>query len=341
MNDSVTSTWALNYASQTPVILAINGRPVATVTALPNNGGVQFPDGKTLKPTETPATTSGIVVSVNALAQIIFNYVNPITVVHSTPTISPNPSTSLVLSNLITSAPSTITPSPSPTNIETATSRTSIEASSKPTSVSPRKSTGVSSGAAAGIAIGCLIAGALVAGLILWFCWRKRRDVRPRDQEASKISLMPREKGFTGQATSLEGSPVVPALAGGLPQPLEDQAISGEVSKISSSIKNHVQSYYHADRVSGALIDHDDFQALGSERPISDGTLSTLLSNSATREIALRFCIAWVVCSRMQAGEDARSCLLPTEMAEFSRKLANTHGDPNGEFLQTLKSNLC
>jgi hypothetical protein len=257
----------------------------------------------------------------------------------SVPTPNATPSAASTLANsmpVVSSSPTMTTATLSTptlsTNLGPQVSTTSPTV--KPTGT---KNSGITGGAAAGIAIGCLVAGAVIAGLALWFCWGKRRNTKLRDQEASKIALMPREKGFTAQAASLGGgSPVVPAHAGVLPQPLEDQAISGEISKISSSIKNHVQSYYHADRVSGALIDHDDFQALGSERPISDGTLSTLLSNSATREIALRFCIAWVVCSRMQVGKDARSCLLPTEIAECSRRLANTHRGSNGKTLRTL-----
>jgi hypothetical protein len=131
------------------------------------------------------------------------------------------------------------------------------------------------------------------------------------------MALINREKGPAVKTMSVEsGSPIGAALENGFPLPLEDKAISGEISKISNLIKNHVQSYYHAGRVSPVQIDYDDLQALGSDMPVSVGTLSTLLGNAATREIALRFCIAWIVISRMQLGSPPHSTFLPPEVAQ-------------------------
>jgi hypothetical protein len=183
---------------------------------------------------------------------------------------------------------------------------------------------GLSGGEAAGLAIGCLIAGALIAGLIFWFCWGKRKQSRARDYEASRTALMPHEKGFATDTIPLgSGNPAAAPVAGALPLPLEDKAVTGEISKISNSIKNHVQSYYQMGRVSPGLIDLDDIHALGSSQPIAPGTLSTLLDSATTREIALRFCIAWVVCSRMQPGADSKTSLLPVELAGCMRKMTN------------------
>jgi len=120
-----------------------------------------------------------------------------------------------------------------------------------------------------------------------------------------------------------------------LPLPLEDKAITGEISKISSSIKNHVQSYYHVDRVNAALLDLDDIQAMGYDLPVSAGMISTLLGNTATREIALRFCIAWVVCSRILPGTDSSTSLLPLEVAKCSEKIAGVQMGSTGESAQT------
>jgi hypothetical protein len=193
---------------------------------------------------------------------------------------------------------------------------------------------GISSGAVAGAAVGCLLAGALIAGLIFWFFWRKRKASHLRDYEASNTTLMPREKGFATNATSLgSGSSAASPIAGPLPLPLEDKAITGEISKISNSIKNHVQSYYQSGRVSRGLIDLDDIHAIGSHQPISAATLSTLLDNPATREIALRFCIAWVVCSRMQPASDPMMSLLPVEVAGCFRMMANERSGSSGKHI--------
>jgi hypothetical protein len=235
-----------------------------------------------------------------------------------------SPQTNPTSASNVASSPAVTSMSPV---ISTATSNptspSTPEASSSQASKSAEHNkSGITNGAAAGVAIGCLIAGALIAGLIFWFCWGKRKQSRARDYEASRTALMPHEKGFATNAIPLgSGSSAAAPVAGALPLPLEDKAVTGEISKISNSIKNHVQSYYQMGRVSPGLIDLDDIHALGSSQPISAGTLSTLLDSATTREIALRFCIAWVVCSRMQPGADSKTSLLPVELAGCMRKM--------------------
>ncbi|KAJ4293691.1 hypothetical protein N0V90_008975 [Kalmusia sp. IMI 367209] len=187
------------------------------------------------------------------------------------------------------------------------------------------KSNGLSGGAVAGVAIGCLLAGALVAGLIAWFCLKRRKPTSGvRDSEASTIALMHREKGAMAKTVSVtSGSPITSALENGLPQPLEDKAISGEISKISNLIKNHVQSYYHTRAVSAGMIDFDDLHALGENLPVSVETLSTLLKNSATREIALRFCLARVVTSCIQLKSSPKTSFLPPEVSQSIQSMAH------------------
>lgn len=239
---------------------------------------------------------------------------NPVTIIPEG--ISTIPSASVPVST-----PATTTNDPASSSSVSAASN-----SLSPTTTSSAKpsSGGLSDGAVAGVAIGCLIAGALLASLVAWFCLgRRRKSAGGRDSEASALALMHREKGPTAKAVSLEsGSPIALAMENGLPQPLEDKAISGEISKISNLIKNHVQSYYHTGRVSPGMIDYDDIQALGSELPVSVGTLSTLLGNAATREIALRFCIAWIVVSRMQLHSPPGTSFLPPEVASCFQSMS-------------------
>lgn len=197
------------------------------------------------------------------------------------------------------------------------------------TSSSSNKSTGLSGGAVAGVAIGCLLAGALLAGILAWLCLRRRKSANSaRGSEASAVALMHREKGPVTKTVSVaSGSPIASALENGLPQPLEDQAISGEISKISNLIKNHVQSYYHGRPVSPGLIDYDDIQALGDNLPVSVGTLSTLLNSSVTREVALRFCLAWIVTSRIQLNDTTNTTFLPPEIAKSIQSMNIDHGE--------------
>ncbi|KAH7413740.1 hypothetical protein DE146DRAFT_601416 [Phaeosphaeria sp. MPI-PUGE-AT-0046c] len=239
----------------------------------------------------------------------------------SNTSLSVTPAASTSAGGAISAASTSLDPNISSTSLLTSGSATATNSASK-------KSNNVSSGAAAGIAIGCLVAGALVAGIIFWFCWRKRKANGARDHEASRIALMPaHEKGFAANTVPLgSGSSVVSPVSAALPLPLEDKAISGEISKIANSVKNHVQSYYQNGRVSPGLIDVDDIHAIGDGQPISAGTLSTLLGNTATREIALRFCIAWAVCSRMPPGADPKASLLPQEVAGCVQRITPQQG---------------
>lgn len=209
---------------------------------------------------------------------------------------------------------------------------TSSAAVTATTIPSELRNNGLKGGAVAGVAIGCLIAGALIAGVLAWFCLRRRKPaVAGRDSEASTVALMHKEKGPAAKTRSLSsGSPIAPALEHGLPQPLEDKAITGEISKISNLIKNHVQSYYHSRAVSPGMIDYDDLQALGEKLPVSVGTLSTLLNNSATREIALRFCLAWVVTSRIQLNDSSNTTFLPPEVAKSIQSMHHVEQQSRG-----------
>jgi hypothetical protein len=113
-----------------------------------------------------------------------------------------------------------------------------------------------------------------------------------------------------------------------LPQPLEDNAIAEAISKISNSIKNHVQSYYHSARVSAGAVNLDALQALGDGLPTPIGTLNTMLANPTTRETALRLCIAWVVVSRVQFGGDPRITFLPPEVTSCINSMTGLDSKP-------------
>lgn len=213
------------------------------------------------------------------------------------------------------------------TTSDTATSVTISHSSSQPANSGKE----ISTGALAGVAIGCLAAGALIACFILWVCWRRRSAPRTQYSQTNTYATASNEKGFSANAIPLTGQRSSKFASGNvLPQPLEDKAISGDISKISNAIKNHVQSFYHTSRVSPDLIDYDDLQVLGSNLPISVGTLTELMRNATTREIALRFIIAWVIVSKIQPAKDPSKSLLPSEVANCYHVIATGDGGHQG-----------
>jgi hypothetical protein len=310
--------------------------PKITVSAYPAPSGVLLEESgakATVKPIE-PADTARVVfrnyafrLTNDQMLRVVSGNPEVVVAAHYIPPANPNPTSTGDMSSTSTVWTPTLPPTANsmPTSQSVFSSAFS-DATPRPTSnpIRAKDNKGIASGAVAGVAIGCLVAGALFSGLILWFCLgRSKKSARARDQESSSLALMPpSEKGPVSKILSVgSGSPGSGEIDGRLPQPLEDEVISSGISGIGVSIKNHVQSFYHSGRVSSGLLDLDDLQSLGSDLPISTGTLSTLLGNPDTREVAIRFCIGWVVVSRMQLSSPGTT-FLPPEVAECFRSMA-------------------
>ncbi|KAI4689750.1 uncharacterized protein J4E84_003930 [Alternaria hordeiaustralica] len=326
----ITTSAALQY----PLVLSLAEKPVATVQVLlpfaePGKGivytvtSVSLPGGPLQTSTlnvvaATTATFDGLILSVDGKA-------NPPRLLYQTAQISTTAAPATSLPATSAAVPPTTAATPASTSSQ-ATKTGPSESISPATSVPllpQSEGSALSTGAIAGIAIGCFAAGALLAGAILWFCRRRRRQPKNQYPQSDTYALASQEKGFSASAIPLAGKrSSVAALGGGLPQPLEDKAISGDVSKISNAIKNHVQSYYHTSRVNPGLIDYEDLHAIGPGLPVSVGTLTTLIGNAATREIALRFIIAWVIVSKLQPSKDPSKSLLPSEVAQCYQAVA-------------------
>ena len=168
---------------------------------------------------------------------------------------------------------------------------------------------------------------------MFWLFKRKSNNRHQTlDQEARAAASSRQEKQPAINVQSLDNANLATrTVENNLPQPLEDNAIVGEISKISNSIKNHVQSYYHSARVSTGAVNLDALQALGDGLPTSIGTLNTILANPTTRETALRLCIAWAVVSRIQFGGDPRITFLPAEVASCINSMTGLDSKPQGK----------
>jgi hypothetical protein len=165
---------------------------------------------------------------------------------------------------------------------------------------------------------------------LFWFFKRKSNNRHQTlDQETRAAALSGQEKQPVANIKPLDNANLTTrTVENNLPQPLEDNAIAEAISKISNSIKNHVQSYYHSARVSVGTVNPDALQALGDGFPTSIGTLNTMLANPTTRETALRLCIAWVVVSRIQFGGDPRITFLPPEVISCIDSMTGLDGKP-------------
>lgn len=184
----------------------------------------------------------------------------------------------------------------------------------------------LSKGAAVGIGIGCAIAGALIAACIL-LIFMRRRERRRRLRRNYSLQ----QKPITGPTTHDVGPKhgVFAAVEQSLPQPLEDAAIGGEMSKLQTLIKNYVQSYYHTLPVRKGE-GSPDLSVLGQKLSISIVSLESMLQSPKTRIPAIRYCIAWTIFTRIGV---VNGSLLPAEVLDCLRPVwSDTTG--RGEFFK-------
>lgn len=222
-------------------------------------------------------------------------------------------------------------PLSSPTSTPTTNLNTTII--TLPAVVGSKKS--VTSGAAAGVGIGCFLAGILVAGLLVFFLVGLKNKRQQR--EYPKHHLPPEEAAYTGHE-KLEMKAAVRGPAGAitnvdrlLPQPAEDDSIIGGLSKIRDAIKNHAQSYYHTSPINHGVINEAALAGVASATSIPTSSLKALLLNSSTRISAIKLVLAHLVLSRCVEGQPS---FLPQEIAGL---LAPAGGDTGKFFNLTQK----
>ena len=159
----------------------------------------------------------------------------------------------------------------------------------------PRKN-GVPAGAVAGVAIGCLIAGAAIGALILFFLRRRK------SRNGAAVRQRPLEYG--NGHLRLEKNPVVTttlvtsSVDNYLPQPLEDAAITREISMISDHLKNHVRAYYHTHPAKAEDINEADLGAFSSATELETSEAKRLFLDQSTRSETIRLFLAWTILSR-------------------------------------------
>ncbi|KAL8889057.1 MAG: hypothetical protein Q9215_003597 [Flavoplaca cf. flavocitrina] len=312
----------ISFEVEVPTTVIESGTPIPTVTKITvtqtrgADGNVQ------------PIRVYGIATEIAPPSDKGLSNINPATITAATspqsaaatPSTTPNEATQAS----VTSSNTSSTPKP------TASSAGSLNPNGNSTTESipnrGQSSNNISSGAAAGIGVGCAIAGALIAAAIFILFFRRRRRRAPARSDAIPLN------GF-GSVEKTIASPDSIGPAGmierNLPQPVEDQALGGEMSRLKTAIKNHVQSYYHTNSVKGSV----DQVALGviamGNMPLIASTLGSLLSNPVTRMTAIRFCITWTVISRIDQNCDPNLSFLPPEVATCLLSISSTRDDPS------------
>lgn len=99
-----------------------------------------------------------------------------------------------------------------------------------------------------------------------------------------------------------------------LPQPAEDDAIIGGLSKIRDGIKNHVQNYYYSGPISHEMVDEARLVDLSQATGIPTSALLKFLLNPTTRLPTIRLFLGYLILSRCQGRTDGQPSFLPDEV---------------------------
>lgn len=165
-----------------------------------------------------------------------------------------------------------------------------------------------------------LIAGALIAGLVFFFLLRRQKK-----RQAAAVAYQARHLPHHGHTAGPEkhhsavARTVACSIDSLLPQPVADDKIIDDISKIRDNIKNHVRTYYHSDPVSAAEIDEAALQDIAAAAGISTYVLVGTLLNSSTRNDAIRLVVGFTILSRCDG--ERTSSLLPHQLVGLATSI--------------------
>ncbi|USW57049.1 hypothetical protein Slin15195_G103680 [Septoria linicola] len=212
----------------------------------------------------------------------------------------------------------------------------------------------VSSGGAAGIGIGCLIAGVLICGLAFYVLgprrhlWRRKKSGIDEDGNLEESIIGEKTRGGThhidggcvvptpsaeGQAShsrSGSDSSVSTATIGTIE--FIDHEVREEFHCLNVAIKGHAELYYNlrpieepnhknasCDTNIATLTD-----LLGPAAPLDGIAMDCLLQEPATRHDSIRLLLAWVVFRFTQLDAPMEKTLLPPELVKCAQAMSRS-----------------
>lgn len=181
-------------------------------------------------------------------------------------------------------------------------------------SISPPPKPGIRGGTVAGIAIGCLIAGTVIALLAFLLLTRRIGRRRPTAAHYSERQHAPHSHNQN--------------LDHLLPQPVEDNTIAREVSKLRDNIKNHVHTFYQFP-ASQERIKSSQLADLTTATNTSAAVLADMLSSNTMWADAVRLFIAWSILSRCDSTR--QPTLLPADLASVLDTIYETNDTHNSK----------
>lgn len=200
-------------------------------------------------------------------------------------------------------------------------------------------SNGLSTGAVAGIAVGCAVAG-LVIGMLMAFLLLKRRTKSHSEPELVDT----RAEGKSFDSRALTASPVEPlSTVSDLDQfllaPKPDRELAGELQSLGHLIQQHVEDNYHLFPVKQSIGSLGQALAelglvVDGKTPSGTAKLAEMAANPLTRHVALQHVISRVIFDSLAAKSTSRLSMLPLAVSSLVREMppCEKHlGSPQGQ----------
>ena len=230
----------------------------------------------------------------------------------------------------------------------TATQQTSTSSGNNSTTSGTGSSNGLSTGRAAGLAIGCLFAGVIITALSAWLlARRKRKSTAPtRPQRRSSTAEDGVDKRFSStvmrHVSKSSPSPIFEAL---LAKPLPEDELVALYARLRGLISDHANGYLSdQNRAFVRRPDPSFIQRLealvGPQSIIPALRLATMLLDRRTQTGGLHYLFAWTILENVKSSGAPETTLLPPEISECMSSMAGLSNDSKGAWYRlTFRDN--
>jgi hypothetical protein len=219
-------------------------------------------------------------------------------------------------------------------NITSATSSSSASLSTTTTtvfvqgsSISATPGPVSNSGNIAGAAVGCLVGGALIAGILVWLIMSTRYKKR-----RSRAGFAQRREGSSNNYYE-KPPPAGPSLGGAagagweqhLPQSESDNTIRTSVKALFDQIELHVENFYRNATVSMNPEMQAEIMKIDSNY-LPDSVVG-LLPQTKTPTMLIKHCLAQLIVSRITPDSETSASFLPADFVALPRAMSGARAN--------------
>ncbi|KAH7126110.1 hypothetical protein EDB81DRAFT_663142 [Dactylonectria macrodidyma] len=192
------------------------------------------------------------------------------------------------------------------------------------TTISQSRNSGVSTGAIAGIAVGCAVVGLIFGFAAAWLLHR-RWTGKSLAGDVKVVTTTPESKGYASIVTS----PIAASASGSDSQidqfllaATPDKEIGAELQALGDLIHQHVENHYNVGTmtVSSSLLSQHLVNLGFTSGPTSDA-VAGLCINPKSRQAGLRHVISTIVFKSIDVNSRSSLSMLPAPLAAFLQSI--------------------